>query len=392
MLFKIFLEHQWKEYTRSSIWQRNLATNSFIGLMLLLMILYLLMFGIFLDPILRKAFPDDDPVSIFNGVIIYYFGFDLLLRYMMQALPTFSIESYLHLPVSKKRIVHFVISKSIFHALNFLPLLIFLPFAIISVNSFYNPVHTLAWIISITFLILNNNFLATYLKRQLVSKPLITLAAGLLLLALAILDHFGLIKLSGVSAAIFSSFLDNPALTAIPAVLAMVSYMLNFVLLRGMMYPEEVIRRTSSEVQDIPRIKYLTSMGLTGDLIMLDLKLWLRHKRTKTILYFLPVFLLYGLIFYTDPETPSPLIYLFVGTFMIGGLNMNYLNYAFSYESNHFDGILTSRVSMDLFLRAKLTIGTLVTTFCFIMTIPYVFFGYQILLISFGVSSPPLAA
>ena len=60
------------------------------------MMLYLLMIGIFIDPILRKLYPDTDPVMIFNGVILYYLGFDLLIRYLMQSLPTFAIESYLH--------------------------------------------------------------------------------------------------------------------------------------------------------------------------------------------------------------------------------------------------------------------------------------------------------
>jgi hypothetical protein len=68
---------------------------------------------------------------------------------------------------------------------------------------------------------------------------------------------------------------------------------------------------------------------------------------------------------------------------MTGGMTMNYLNYAFGYESNHFDGILTSRVNMAHYLRAKLSIGMLISFFCFIITIPYLFFGMHILLINF---------
>ncbi len=384
MLFRIFLGQQWKEYTRSSVWQRNVIANIFIGFFLLLMILYLLMLGIFTDPILRKIFPDDDPVMIFNGIIIYYLGFDLLVRYLMQSLPTFAIESYLHLPVKKRTMVHFVISKSIFHIFNFLPLLVFLPFAFISIAQGNSSLSTLAWIFSVIFLIFNNNFLATYFKRQLVSKPLITLFAGLVLITLALLDHFDVIKLSGISSGIFSSILKNPSLTFIPVLLVLSSYSLNFFLLRGKMYPDEVIRRKSYQVQDIPRIKYLSSMGLTGDLIMLDMKLWWRHKRTKTMLYMFPVFVLYGFFFYPNPIYRDQEGWLiFVGTFMTGGMTMNYLNYAFGYESNHFDGILTSRISMDLYIRAKLTIGLLITTLCFILTIPYVFFSTEILLINF---------
>jgi hypothetical protein len=384
MLFKIFLEQQWKEYSRSSIWQRNLVANIFIGFFLFLMILYLLMIGIFIDPILRQAFPDNEPAALFNSVIIYYLGFDLLIRYLMQALPTFAIESYLHLPIRKSSIVHFVIFKSVFHILNFLPLLVFLPFALISIAQSYDSLSTLAWIIAVIFLVFNNNFLATFFKRQLVSKPLITLLAGVALISLATLDHFGLIKLTYVSSAIFSSILQNPALTIVPVFLAVFSYGMNYYLLKSKMYPEEVIKRKSYQVHDIPRIKYLTSLGLTGDLVMLDMKLWWRHKRTRTILYMFPVFILYGFFFYPNPMYMNQTGWLiFIGTFMTGGMTMNYLNYAFGYESNHFDGILTSRVDMDLYLKAKLSIGMLITTFCFIITIPYLFFDIEILLINF---------
>jgi hypothetical protein len=384
MLFTIFLQQQWKETTRSSIWQRNLATNIFIGFFLLLMMGYLLMLGIFIDPILRKIFPDDDPVVIFDGIIIYYLGFDLLIRYLMQSLPTFAIESYLHLPIRKKTMVHFVIIKSIFHPLNFLPLLVFLPFAINSIAPAYNGLSTLAWILTVIFLIFNNNFLATYLKRQLVSKPLITLLAGILLISLAVLDHFGFIKLTALSSAFFSFLLKNPFLTFLTVLLVLLSYSLNYFLLKSKLYPEEIIKRKSYDVQDIPRIKYLTSMGLTGDLVMLDIKLWWRHKRTRTILYMFPIFILYGFFFYPNPQYKEAVgMFIFVGTFMTGGMTMNYLNYAFGYESNHFDGLLTSKVDMDLYIKAKLSIGILISTLCFVLTIPYLFFDVKFLLINF---------
>lgn len=386
MLFTIFLQQQWKETTRSSIWQRNVATNIFIGFFLLLMMGYLLMLGIFIDPILRQIFPDDDPVVVFNGIIMYYLGFDLLIRYLMQSLPTFAVESYLHLPIRKRTMVHFVISKSIFHPLNFLPLLVFLPFAMNTIAPSYSSLSTFAWILTVIFLIFNNNFLATYLKRQLVSKPLITLLAGLILISIAVLDHFGFIKLSAVSTYFFSLLLRNPVLIFLPVLLVLSSYSLNYFLLKSKLYPEEIIKRKSYHVQDIPRIKYLTSMGLTGDLVMLDMKLWWRHKRTRSILYMFPIFILYGFFFYPSPEYQGakaiPML-IFVGIFMTGGMTMNYLNYAFGYESNHFDGLLTSRVDMDLYIKAKLSIGMLISTICFIITIPYLFFDPKILLINF---------
>jgi hypothetical protein len=384
MLFRIFLQHQWKETTRSTIWQRNMIANIFVGFFGLLMIAYLAMLGIFIKAILLKLFPDDDPVLIFSGVIIYYLGFDLLLRYFLQSLPTFAIESYLHLPVRKRTMVHFVVSKSIFHFLNLFGLLIFIPFGFTAVLPAQGGLAAFLWIIAIILLVLNNNFLATYFKRQLVSKPLITLAAGIILVGLALLDRYDIIKLSSFSSSFIKIILQNPVLIILPVILVLLSYSLNYFLLKSKMYPDEIIKLKSVNVQDIPRIKYLNSLGLTGDLIMLDIKLWWRHKRTKTILYMFPVFVGYGLLFYPNPMYREQIGWLiFIGTFMTGGMTMNYLNYAFGYESNHFDGILTSRVDMDLYMKAKLSIGMLIDTVCFVITIPYLFFSYEILLINF---------
>ncbi len=383
MLFRIFLQHQWKETVRSNVWQRNKIANFFVGFFGFLMIGYLIMLGLFIDPILRELYPDDDPVLIFSGAIIYYLGFDLLVRYLMQALPTFTIESYLHLPIRKRTMIHFVISKSIFHFLNLFGLLIFVPFGLTTILPAYGGTAALLWVITILMLILNNNFLATYFKRQLVSKPLITLAAALSLIGLAFLDSFNVIKLSSVSSSFIKIILENPFLIILPVLFVLSSYSLNFFFLKNKMYPDEVIRRKSVQVQEIPRIKYLTSLGLTGDLVMLDIKLWWRHKRTRTILYMFPIFVLYGFFFYPNPIYREQISWLlFVGVFMTGGMTMNYLNYAFGYESNYFDGILTRRIDMDIYIRAKLSIGMLINTVCYIITIPYFLFSYEILLIN----------
>ena len=113
------------------------------------------------------------------------------------------------------------------------------------------------------------------------------------------------------------------------------------------------------------------------------MKLWWGHKRTRSMPYMLPLFILYGLFFYPQPVYRDQTGWLiFVGVFMSGGLMMNYLNYAFGYESNYFDGILTRKIDMNRYIQAKLTIGILITTFCFVITVPYVFFGTDILIIN----------
>ena len=368
---------------RSNIWQRNIAARIAMGFLVVLMFFYLLMIGLFLDPILRDLYPDREPAAVFNSILLYYFMFDLFIRYIMQGLPTFDVESFLHLPVRRTSVVHFMLFRSGLHLLNFLPLLVFIPYAATGLSVVYSSSQIIQWLLSIIFLIFMNNYIATYLKRQLVSKAWVTGLAALVLIGVAVLDGFGVIKLTRISGIIFSALAEQTIFLIIPFALMCLAYLLQFRFLLARMYPEEIIQRKVIDTSDIPRIKYLESLGLTGDLMMLEMKLWWRHKRTRSIIYLLPLFVFYGFFFYPMPEYKNQWGFLiFVGIFMSGGFMMNYLNYAFGYESNYFDGILTRKIDMSRYIKAKMSIGLLICTFCYIITVPYVFFSPDILLIN----------
>ena len=96
-----------------------------------------------------------------------------------------------------------------------------------------------------------------------------------------------------------------------------------------------------------------------------------------------PIFLLYGLMFYPKPEYINQYGFLmFVGVFMTGGMMLNYANYAFGYESGYFDGLLTKNIDFKQYIAVKYYISVLICVICFILTIPYLYFGVKILLIN----------
>ncbi len=382
-MIRQFIQLSWKESMRSTFWQKNVATNILIGFIVFILFLYLLAFGLFIDKILLELFPDRNPVDVFNGALLYYFGFDLFFRYMMQSLPTFAVESFLHLPVKKSFLVHFLIVRSFTSLLNFLPLLVFVPFAFKVLPADYSNTNIWIYLLGILILIFNNNLLATWIKRQLVGKTSIVAWAAIILIAIFVSDYFGLFSLSAVSTHLFAFILKNPYSILAVLALAIISYQLNYSFLRSSMYPEELARKKKDKVENISEMRYLQELGLTGTIIGLEMKLWLRHKRTKSMLYMLPLFVLYGLIFYPNPQYENMWGFLiFVGIFMSGGLMINYLNYSFGYESNYFDYILSSRIKLRDYLKVKLYIGMILSTFCFIITIPYVYFGWHVLLIN----------
>jgi len=368
---------------RSSIWQKNIAVNIVLGFLILLMFLYLLMLGLFIDKIFDELYPDSDPVVVFNGVLLYYLGIEFFMRFFMQSLPTLNIETYLHLPIKKSSIVHYVVSKSIFVVGNYLSWLVILPFAFKVIAPTYSTGTAWIWFIAFAILVFCNNFLANYVKRQLVGKPSIVGIFGVVLIGLILLDFFNVISVSSISSYLFGQLLLNPIFIIVPVLLVILTYSLNYFFLKSRLYPEEVILKKKEKIDSLANIRYLKTLGMTGQLISLDLRLIWRHKRTRSMVFMAPLFLGYGFFFYPMPMYVNmyPML-IFVGIFMTGGMMLNYTNYCFSYESDYFDNVLANYKNFEEYIRAKYLFAISIATVCYVVTIPYVFFGTHILLIN----------
>lgn len=382
MFFK-FLSLQIKIATRSPIWQKNLALNLVIGFFLLLFAVYLLMLGLLVNQIMNELLPHQDHFRLFNGILIYYFLGDFLIRFLMQSLPVLTIESFLHLPIRKGTIIWYMIGRTLFDIFNFLPLFILIPVTFTIVIPHEGGLHASLWITTLIILILSNNFLVTYLKRLLGAKPAMVGAFGLVLISLVVLDRANLISLSGISSKGFDYVTHHPLSALLPVCWLIFTYQLQYQFLSKHLYPDEMQKKKAEEIHDQAENRFLKSMGLTGSIMSLEFKLYLRNKRTKTILYMAPVFLLYGMYFYPQNHNQyQDVVLLLVGIFMTGGMMLNYANYAFGYESSYFDGLLTKNIDFNQYILVKFYIAVLISTIFFILTIPYLFFEYKILLVN----------
>jgi hypothetical protein len=383
-MFTKFLFLQWKTITRSPMWHKNLVLNLVIGFFLFLFAFYLLMLGLLINQIFKEIAPDRNPFELFNGILIYYFLADLLIRFMMQSLPRLTIESYLHLPIRKSQVINFMLGRTVLDVFNLIPLLVFIPVTFTIVLPQGGTIMAASWLAGLLMFILGNNFLATYLKRQVGNKPLIAAGTGLLLIVLVILDRTNFISLSTISSVGFGQISSHLFFIIIPFVWMVMMFAIHYRFLKIHLFPDEVQIKKSFEVEENERTnRYLKSLGLTGTIIALELKLYWRNKRTRTMIYMLPIFLLYGFMFYPqEVYMKQNGFLLFVGIFMTGGLMINYANYAFGYESSYFDALLTKNLDFAQYIRVKYYISVIICVVCFILTIPYVFFGYKILLIN----------
>lgn len=377
------LSHQWKAQLRSSIFQKSLVLNIILGLFILYFGSIFLLLGFGMHEILANFYPGQNVIGIFNGALLFCFLIDLFFRFLMQELPVLAVQPYLHLPISKNRLVHYVLVKSIPSIFNLFPLLFFVPFMFTTVIPAYGTTIALAWMAALFLVTLLNNFLLLYFKRLMSTKPLYTLGFGLAISLLMLLDYLHVVSLRAASEAVFGALFVTPWLAAVPLVLVVGAYLLNFYYLRAHTYPEELKLRKTAEASGRD-ITFLNRFGELGKLIELELKLIWRHKRTKSVVSLSVVFLFYGFIFYgkgTYLEGFAMLI--FVGIILSGMPMFNYGQFLPGWQSAHFDGLLTQKnISPYQFYAAKYWMMVPVTVLAFVLTLPYGFFGSKIILIN----------
>src|SRR5687767_4548052 len=100
-MVNLLLSHSWLRFTRSASFTKDTATLVFTIILGLVMFVYALALGLTLDIIIIKGLQIDDAILFLNSLLLYFFGFEFIMRYMMQNLPVLDVQPYLHLPMKK---------------------------------------------------------------------------------------------------------------------------------------------------------------------------------------------------------------------------------------------------------------------------------------------------
>ncbi|HCZ37216.1 MAG TPA: hypothetical protein DHV26_14940, partial [Cytophagales bacterium] len=218
------LSHGWKKFKRSVAFEKELATNIFLGLIAVMVFGYAIALGFFLEKIITNGFNQPDSVGFLNGLLFYYFGFEFMLRYFMQSTPALDVQPYLHLPVSRRYLVHYMLIKSLLHLLNFLALVLFAPFAFTAVASQAGASAGI-WLLSIYLISLCLHYVVLIFKKGLDDTIIGFLALTGVLGVFALADYYNWFNVSKISAAGFQFILSNPlAVVGLLALLLAIYY------------------------------------------------------------------------------------------------------------------------------------------------------------------------
>ncbi|MBR9758295.1 MAG: hypothetical protein GYB39_09430 [Algicola sp.] len=380
MTLKHFLNLEWKQYFRSSYWQKNMALNMLLVFFALYFMVTFLALGIALYPLLKDQFPDQDPLVIVNNYVFYWVIADVLMRFFFQKLPVMSVKPLLTLPVKRSKVINYVLRKSALSFFNVLPMFAVIPFGVMLLINDYPTVSVVVWMLTLLCVTLIINFLNFILESvsaetELSFLPVVVLAGGVFAL-----NYFNIISFTNLVANGINTIYKTPLLIGVPILLLIVLYGVNFKMLRNQLFLDSALKSKVKEVS-ASNLEWTRKFGDSAPFMQLDLRLIWRNKRPRSSVFILIIGLLYGLFFYPNPTyNEMPWIYGFVGIFVTGIFLINFGQFVPAWDSGYYKMLMSQNIQYKQYLTSKFNLMAFSVVVMFVLSIPYVYFGWNILL------------
>lgn len=383
-MIKQFLSLEWKSFFRSASFGKSLGIKIFMGFMALYFIVIFLIMGVGLFPILKKLFPEQDPLYIVNNYLFYWLLADLLFRFFFQKLPVMQVKPLLTLPISRNTVVNYVLGKSALSFFNFLPLFAIIPFGITLIIKDYPAGSVIGWMLGliITTIIINFlNFIIESLssETELSFLPIILFTGGLFAL-----DYFNVVSFTGLIGSAYHGIYNQPYLLVTLLAILGFCYSINFQLLHKKLFLDSGLRTKEKEV-NAANLDWTKNFGDIAPFMQLDLRLIWRNKRTKSSVWMLAIGLLYGLFFYPNPVYQGMVFfYIFIGIFSTGIFLINFGQFVPAWDSGYYKLLMSQNIKYEQYLKSKFTLMAVSVVALFLLGIPYVYFGWKILFAHFA--------
>jgi len=383
-MIKRLLSLEWKQFTRSSYWQKSLLLNIFLAFFALYFVGMFLGAGLLMYDALQEFYPNQDPLLVFNSFLFFWILGDLFVRFFFQKLPVMNVKPLLKLPISRSTVVNYVLGKSAVSLFNFLPLFAIIPFGIRLISNGYATSTILIWMLTIVIITLIINFLNFIIESLSAETEVSFLPIIILVGAFYGLNHFGVISFSSLIGNGVNSIMNNAVWLLIPIAILLVLYYANFKGLYKKLYLDSSLKSKVKEARSA-NLEWTKKFGDIAPFMQLDLKLITRSKRAKSSLWMLGLGLLYGLFFYPNPVyADQEWFFIFIGIFVTGIFLINFGQFIPAWDSGYYKLLMSQNVKYEKYLKSKFTLMVMSVIIMFVLSIPYVYFGWKILLAHFA--------
>jgi hypothetical protein len=182
----------------------------------------------------------------------------------------------------------------------------------------------------------------------------------------------------------FHALYAYPLAVLVPVGFAALIYYINYKYLRTKIYLDATLKPKTVKA-NTSDMAWAKKFGEMGPFLQLDLKMIWRNKRTKSQVFISLLFVFYGLIFYTqDIYSDMMPMKVFLGVFMTGIFLSNFGQFIPAWDSSYYSMMMSQNIPLRKYLESKATLISVSVIVMFLLTIPYIYFGWEALAINFA--------
>jgi len=226
-----------------------------------------------------------------------------------------------------------------------------------------------------------NNFLAFWLDRTANKHPILAFIVLATIAGLIYLEYQGIFSYSDYSAQVVT-YLYESVFFVLPIIVLGGIYYLLYKNLLANAYLDAGSNAKDAVIAEGMELQFLDNYGEVGKWLRMETKLIWRNKKSRNYLFMSFIFLVYPFAFGMDWFDNSYMLVVF-GLLMVGAFMLNYGQLLFSWNSSHFDFIITQNLSLNNFLRSKYILIAGSNLFFFVLSLPYIFVEPRIVLFNF---------
>ncbi|UYW00899.1 DUF5687 family protein [Flavobacterium agricola] len=368
MFFNLF-RLEIKALLRSKQLKTEVFTFLFKAFFLVYLALVLLGLAVLTPEYVAKLYPNQDLFYIITGFFVFYWLYDLFLRYIISGSPIVDIKPLLLINIKHKIIVQYTVCKAYFKLFNVIHLFFFIPLAFILIRSGYDAVSVLGWTLSMLLLLSCNSFISIFLEKI---NLFFYLFVGLLTF-LGFAHIYGWIDILPFTSPLSAFFYQYKFAVVLAVAFVLLFALLTYSYYNTQLYLDKGLSKNEAEIKSLD-FKYLTNMGVVGAFIKNDLYLIFRNKRPRTTLLFSLIFIFYPFLFLDFDKELSPAM-IFFAIFATGGFMISFGQFVPSWDSAYYPLLMTQNISYRDYLISKWCIMAIACLITLVLCSFYLFFS-----------------
>jgi hypothetical protein len=295
----------------------------------------------------KEYYPGQDVLYTLSGFYIFYWLYDLFLRFMLSSSPVVYIKPLLILNINQSTIVKYTVLKAYVNIFNVIHLCFFIPLAFMLIVNGYSSLSVVLWTLSMLIILSCNSFISIFLDK--LNLFFYLFVAMFTLIGLGHL--YGYIDVLPIFAPI-SYFFYQFNFSIVVAIFALLAcFYLTYLYYKNQLYLDKGLKKEDAEVRSI-NIKYLNSLGNIGTFIKNDLYLIIRNKRPRTTVLMSLLFVVYPFLI-VDFGKELNAMAVFAAVFATGGFMISFGQFVPSWDSAYYPLFMTQNVSYREYLLSK---------------------------------------